>query len=328
MRKAGLIFFILIIAIVGWVMGTTGNLFWVTSTQGTPTNFLGTGNGNGTSPNPNVDPLVFPSEYLIYSRQGLDIGGSALIKGSVSLQQGYPMAFSGSKEFIQKNLDVEDFGAGGQSAFNDLYKSYVGSDAGEGIRQRPFAAPVCCSNCEVSGAFVEVDDDFTVSNKEVTTVSTNTYYKDELFISNGGTLKVLSGSVGSVLYLLIKELTIKGDLVIEGFGTVVIKVTETLIIEGDVYWNTFPNVNPNTQSNSNNLLILFEGHEYSQNGGNVNAVLCFSDAVAHVKLAGNMVLNGALSAPQADFDITGTVRLSKWLYGKTFKIYGNVEVYP
>jgi len=87
-------------------------------------------------------------------------------------------------------------------------------------------------------------------------------------------------------------------------------------------------VNPGSEGDPKNLLVLYEGTEYSQTGGRINGYLCFSDSVTSVKLAGNMVLNGALSAPNAKFDINGTVGISKWVYGKTFDIKGTVSVYP
>lgn len=56
-------------------------------------------------------------------------------------------------------------------------------------------------------------------------------------------------------------------------------------------------------------------------------MLRFSDTVISVEIAGNMALDGAISAPNAEFRYTGSTPLSKWLYGKKFYISGNVTAY-
>ena len=302
---------------------TTGNFFWVTSTQGTPTSVFGPSSGGGMVPTVNP-PFVSQNEYLIYSKDGLSLGGSASVSGNVSLLNGSPMSFSGEKKFIQGKVVVENPGVNGFTNFKNEYQDYVRN----AIEQGKFNAPICCSECNLAVALIEVDEEVSIGNKQTVEVSVDTYYKDGLYVGNGGTLKILSGTSEDVTVLLFSDLTVKGDIVIEGSGFVILKVMVTLTVEGDVYWNTFPNVNPGSEGDPKNLLVLYEGTEYSQTGGRINGYLCFSDSVTSVKLAGNMVLNGALSAPNAKFDINGTVGISKWVYGKTFDIKGTVNVYP
>lgn len=308
---------------VSILSATTGNFLWVSSTQGTPTSIFGPSSGGGLVPTVNP-PFVSQNEYLIYSREGLSLGGNALVEGNVSLLNGSPMTFSGEKKFIQGKLVVENPGVNGFTYFKNEYQDYVES----AIEQVPFNEPVCCTDFDLGFAFIEVDEEENIGNKETAEVSEDTYYQDGLYVGNGGTLKILSGTSEDVTVLLISSLTVKGDIVIEGNGLVIIKVLETLIVEGDVYWNTFPNVNPGSEGDPKNLLILYDGTEYAQNGGRINGYLGFSDSVTSVKLAGNMILNGALYAPKATVEVNGTVGVSQWMYGTTFDIKGTVNVYP
>jgi hypothetical protein len=55
-------------------------------------------------------------------------------------------------------------------------------------------------------------------------------------------------------------------------------------------------------------------------------MLCFEDTVREVTINGNFQLTGALSAPEADFKINGTIKITQWFYGKTFDISGNATV--
>jgi len=316
-----LVFFGVLLFGIGFA--TTGNFFWVTSAQGTPTSVFGPSSGGGLVPTVNP-PFVSQNEFLIYSREGLSIGGNALVEGSVSLLHGSPMSFSGEKKFIQKKLVVEDYGVNGFACFKTEYQEYVQG----AIEQGKFNAPICCSECNLAVALIEVDEEVSIGNKQTVEVGVDTYYKKGLYVGNGGTLKILSGTSEEVTVLFFSDLTVKGDIVIEGSGFVILKVLNTLTVEGDVYWNTFPNVNPGSEGDPKNLLVLYVGAEYSQTGGKINGYLCFGDSVTSVKLAGNMVLNGALSAPNAHFDINGTVGVSKWMYGKSFDIKGTVSVYP
>jgi len=308
---------------VSILSATTGNFFWVSSTQGTPTSIFGPSSGGGLVPTVNP-PFVSQNEYLIYSREGLSLGGNALVEGSVSLLNGSPMTFSGEKKFIQGKLVVENPGVNGFTYFKNEYQDYVES----AIEQVPFNEPVCCTDFDLGFAFIEVDEEENIGNKETAEVSEDTYYQDGLYVGNGGTLKILSGTSEDVTVLLFSDLTVKGDIVIEGSGFVILKVMVTLTVEGDVYWNTFPNVNPGSEGDPKNLLVLYEGTEYSQTGGRINGYLCFSDSVTSVKLAGNMILNGALYAPKATVEVNGTVGVSQWMYGTTFDIKGTVNVYP
>jgi len=308
---------------VSILSATTGNFFWVSSTQGTPTSIFGPSSGGGLVPTVNP-PFVSQNEYLIYSREGLSLGGNALVEGSVSLLNGSPMTFSGEKKFIQGKLVVENPGVNGFTYFKNEYQDYVEST----IEQVPFNEPVCCTDFDLGFAFIEVDEEENIGNKETAEVSEDTYYQDGLYVGNGGTLKILSGTSEDVTVLLFSDLTVKGDIVIEGSGFVILKVMVTLTVEGDVYWNTFPNVNPGSEGDPKNLLVLYEGTEYSQTGGRINGYLCFSDSVTSVKLAGNMILNGALYAPKATVEVNGTVGVSQWMYGTTFDIKGTVNVYP
>ncbi|HQN23138.1 MAG TPA: hypothetical protein PLD70_12540, partial [Thermotogota bacterium] len=173
---------------VSILSATTGNFFWVSSTQGTPTSIFGPSSGGGLVPTVNP-PFVSQNEYLIYSREGLSLGGNALVEGSVSLLNGSPMTFSGEKKFIQGKLVVENPGVNGFTYFKNEYQDYVES----AIEQVPFNEPVCCTDFDLGVAFIEVDEEENIGNKETAEVSEDTYYQDGLYVGNGGTLKILSG---------------------------------------------------------------------------------------------------------------------------------------
>jgi hypothetical protein len=256
------------------------------------------------------------SDYVIYSSRGFEITGSAEINGNVSLLNGkYTNIKTGHKEFINGNLDVEEFEDSSFEKYKDENQVHVNGD----INNLPFLPPVCCSDCNLFpsfGASARISY-ITVKNKENYTISNNSVYEG-INVKNGGTLIINSGNAGNTLYIQAEELTISGTLKVTGNGRVQIKVTDNLLIKA--------NGGVNSSGDPSQLTIIFTGSEFSEATGDVSAMLCFGPEVKDVKLTGNLNLDGAISAPRASFFLRGNISISKWMYGMDFDIAGNVDI--
>jgi hypothetical protein len=272
MKKAILLTFAIVLSATLIMATTGGNLFWVTSTEGTPANFLGGGGGTGEQPSPNVDTFPTPGDsydWVVFSVGGkIELTGSSSIYGltgtnaTTTINGSKPFIFGGSTFVSTPSsllylgpaaipTNVVDFPSWWEwgNVFQKEIRQLVLNDTVKKLSNyEVFPIPDCLRNL----SFQDVE---TEANKLTTTFENvaTTWYPDKVYyILRSGIIDTVSSIVpfdgnkgvkimvdDQDIVLKIRSLSItgSGDLVIEKMkpnstGRVFLIVEESFALEG------------------------------------------------------------------------------------------------